>query len=88
MSAPRPARKCGRCGGTGRYSKGMIVNGTCYGCMGTGVTLAPTRGSGRVKVVQYALINALGHHLAVRTSRADLEALNLPGAVGIEELAR
>lgn len=80
---------CQRCGGVGTVCKGSVVNGVCYGCNGTGkrVPRAVNVNRSRGKSHQFAVVNALGQHLAINTDKAVLEALmtNIVNAVGIVE---
>lgn len=84
-----PTKRCTRCGGTGRYSKGTVINGVCFGCGGDG-QYRPRVVASRLsrRVVQYALVDAAGRHLAINTDQAVLEGLraSLPSAVGITTL--
>jgi hypothetical protein len=78
---------CSRCGGTGKVSRGLVVNGVCFKCGGDGQHRPGVHANRRyVRVVQYALVNAQGHHLAINTDRTVLEALMLvtPNAIRIE----
>lgn len=77
-------RKCSRCGGTGLVSRGMVINGVCYGCGGNGKARPRGHASSRsVRVRQWALLDANGRHLAINTDRDVLAQLQIPGSAGI-----
>ncbi len=79
--------KCSRCGGAGHVSRGMVVNGTCYKCGGDGKHRPGVYASARfVKVVQYALVDVDGRHLAINTDPAILRGLSIAGAVDVVAL--
>lgn len=90
VMAAESTKPCSRCGGTGRVSRGWVVNGVCFKCGGDGKHrpryYAP-RGSGRI--IHFAIVNAEGHHLALNTDRAVLEAMlpTLAGATGIVQVS-
>lgn len=80
--------KCRRCGGTGTYSKGMVVNGVCFGCGGSGIRrLQPRAERSKGRITQYVIVDIDGRHLAMNPDRNFLEQLlpTLTGAVGIIE---
>lgn len=80
---------CPRCGGGGTVSKGSVINGICYLCNGSGKRVRRVKVTNRSngKSHQFAIVNALGQHLAINTDRAKLEAmlLTITNAVDIVE---
>ncbi len=41
-------RRCGRCGGSGKYSFNLMDHDRCYGCGGTGRVLVTPRGQKKI----------------------------------------
>jgi hypothetical protein len=81
-------KHCSRCGGTGKVSRGLVVNGTCFKCGGDGRHRPSVYASRHShQIIQYALIDARGVHLAINTDRTVLDSLRatMPQAVDIVE---
>lgn len=80
-------RHCSRCGGTGKVTRGRVINGVCYKCGGDGKHHAsayahPSRGS---RVVEFVAVDAQGHHLALNQDRAILERI-APSLAGYDHI--
>ena len=77
---------CSRCAGTGSVSRGSVRNGVCFKCGGDGKHRPSVFARPRAqKLIQYAVVNSQGHHLAVNADHAYLEKLSptLTGAMEI-----
>lgn len=77
---------CSRCGGTGKVTRGRVINGVCYKCGGDGQHRPAVYADRRsVMVQQYVLVNDRGQHLAINTDKAVLQflAVTLGGKIEI-----
>lgn len=69
-------KRCSRCGGTGKVTRGTVINGTCYKCGGDGQHRPGVYASRKgVRIIQWALVDGTGRELALNTVRSVLETL-------------
>jgi DnaJ-class molecular chaperone len=83
--------RCSRCGGSGKVTRGAVINGVCFKCGGDGKHRPSVHSNRRyTKVVQWVAVDAKGNHIALNTDRETLEkiASTISGFDHIEEYVR